>query len=74
MAEKTETKKLAGPRPAHVLLESISRALAAGVDREKIQTLVDIARMANGVRQAPVWRMVADTLDQYTTEVKPQDS
>lgn len=76
VAESNEKKAL-GPRPAHILLESISRALSAGVDRTQILTLVDMARMARGVEQAPVWKMVAANLDTYTAAAngaKPQVS
>ena len=75
-AERTP-KKRTTPMPAHILLKAISDALAGGVNRAEILTMVNMARMANGTQQSPVWKMVAEALETATTAAngsKPQDS
>ena len=70
-------KKRTTPMPAHILLKSISDALAGGVNRAEILTLVNMARMATSTQQSPVWKMVAEALDTATKAAngtKPQDS
>lgn len=62
-----------GPSPAHTLLDSIRAALAAGVSGAQIVPILDMARKATGVKQAPVWRSCAEALDEYRDEAKPQD-
>lgn len=69
-ADKPDVKEKAkntrtGPNPAHTLLNSIRDALAAGVPADKIVPVIDMARNAVSVSQAPVWRSCASTLDEY---------
>jgi len=66
-----KTVKLTGEKPAHKLLTAISRAIAAGVNPDKVVIVVDMARSAHGVEQAPVWRKCAETLDEYSESVTP---
>jgi len=64
--------KRTGPNPAHTLLNSLRAALDAGVAAAQIVPLLDMARKASGVKQAPVWRSCAEALDEYTQQASAQ--
>ncbi len=69
-AAKT-TPKRDGPSPAHLLLNSIARAVDVGVEPAKLVAALDFARAASGASQAPTWRTVATMLDGYADAIKP---
>jgi hypothetical protein len=73
MAEqKVKKPSRSGPSPAHTLLDAIRASLAAGVQAAQIVPILDMARNANGVMQAPVWRSCAQALDEYTEQSQGQ--
>lgn len=71
--EKKKGAKREGPAPAHILLDAISRALAAGVARAELLATVNMARKATGVKQAPGWRMCAESLDEASELAQAPD-
>jgi hypothetical protein len=73
-------KKAVG-RPAHELLDAMDYALKAALTklgstdplavylRDDFMPVLKMARRASGVRQAPNWRMCADTLREEADEL-----
>jgi hypothetical protein len=60
--------KREGPAPAHILLNALQCALEAGVDRATLANIVAMADEAEGVLQAPVWKMLAGMLAKATAK------
>ena len=65
---KPKTAKREGPSPAHVLIGAVRRAVEAGVDKDKIVMMLDMADEATGTEQAPAWRNVTRTLNRWSAE------
>jgi hypothetical protein len=69
---KKPAVKREGPSPAHVLIGAIRRAVAAGVDQQKLLIMLDQADEATGTDQAPAWRNVTRTLNRWSSELDGQ--
>lgn len=68
--ENNEKKTLKGPRPAQVLIAAVQTAVEVGVSGPLIVASLGICRQAKSVEQAPVWRMVARTLNKESEKIK----
>ncbi len=70
-----------GPSPIFILLTAVKRAVDAGVERDKISTMLAMSIQAatskndgKPKQQSPIFSTAADTLNGYVQEVKPDET